>query len=234
MAVIDLTPWSFELRGTPPALTARGLASAPTHVQFPTSLDLLTYLASDTTWEPAIQGDIQRQLKADLEAKSWHRKRDFLHNLKHYPKYKDLLYNAYHDAARNVETNTATKKQTLMANGLNGEIAASRLAVAAGQILFHGRADLALTSTASYAAFISTSLDPVVAICSALRRGGIKAVNGRPTVYLLTIRDPLQALWGNGGKPHEWEVLLQSGLACRATKTHPGSRFDIVEATVGS
>jgi hypothetical protein len=233
MAIIDLTPWSFKFGGGSPALIACGLASTPTSFHFPTSLDLLTYLASDATWEPAIQGDIQRQLKADLEANSWHQKRDLLRNLKHYPKYKGQLHDAYHAAARHVETKTATKKQTLMANGLNCEIAASRLVVPLGQILFHGCADLALTSTASYTAFISTSLDPVVAICSALRRGGISAVNGHPTVYLLTVRYPLQALWGNGGKPHEWEVLLQSGLACRATSTHPGSRFDIVEATVG-
>ena len=233
MSIIDLTHWHFQLgRGTS-VLVAHGLASPPTVLQFRTALDLLKHLANDETWQAEIQNSISRRLKADPEAKNWHRKRDFLKNLRHYPKYKGRYYDTYHEAARNLAYGTSTAQQTSMVNGLNSEIVASKVTVPQGQILFHGRADQALAATASYPTFISTSLDPVVAICSALRRAGVGAKSGHPTVYMLTTRDPLPAMWGNGGKPHEWEVLLGTNLSCQPATTHHGSRFDIAEATVG-
>lgn len=233
MSIIDLTNWSFELGGGSSVLVAHGLAPPPNVLQFPTVLDLLKCLANDGTCQAEIQNSISRRLKADPEAKSWHRQRDYLKNLLHFPRYKGRDYDNYHDAARNLACGISTAQQTSMVNGLNSEIAKSKVIVPQGQLLFHGRADQALTATASYPTFISTSLDPVVAICSALRRAGDVTKSGHPTVYMLTTRDPLPAMWGNGGKPHEWEVLLQTNLSCRPETTHHGSRFDIVEATVG-
>ena len=233
MRIIDMNRWCFELGGGHPLLVAQGHAPAPTILQFPTALDVLKYLANDGTWQSEIQSGIDRRLKADSEVKSWHRQRDSLMHLCHFRKYKGKHYDVYHDAARGVVNETATVKQTLMANGLNHEISASKMVVPQGQLLFHGRADQALTATPIYPTFISTSLDPVVAICSALRRSGVRAANGNPLVYVLTVRHPLRAIWGNGGKPHEWEVLLQSGLKCQSPTVHQGSRFDVIEATVG-
>ncbi|MBG6223436.1 MULTISPECIES: hypothetical protein [unclassified Janthinobacterium] len=50
-------------------------------------------------------------------------------------------------------------------------------------------------NNARYPSFVYTSLDPVVAMNSALRRAGMKQVNGPPVVYMLTLRDPLNAIW---------------------------------------
>jgi hypothetical protein len=233
MPIIDLNNWYFKLGGGHSVLVAHGLASPPSILKFPTAIELLKYLANDGIWQADIQNSINRRLKADPEAKSWHRQRDFLKNLLHFPRYKRRDYDTYHDAARKLACGTSTAQQTSMVNGLNSEIAASKVIVPQGQILFHGRADHALTATACYSTFISTSLDPVVAICSAQRRAGVGAKRTFPTVYMLTTQDPLPAIWGNGGKPYEWEVLLQTNLSCGLSTIHHGSRFNVIEATIG-
>jgi hypothetical protein len=233
MTSIDMTNWSFSFGGSNAAFVGTPHYSPPTVLAFPTTLDLLLHLAGNGTHQPEIQSGINRRLKADSATQAWHRQRAYLKDMSHFPKYKGRHYDAYHAAARAVASKGGTTKQQAMATGLNQEIAASKVIAPAGQQVLHGRSAPALHSGATYPSFISTSLDPVVAVNSAMRRAGVKQDNGRPVVYILTLRDPLNVVWGNGGKPHEWELLMETNLVCSHVKTHSGTRFDIVEATIG-
>ncbi len=118
-----------------------------------------------------------------------------------------------------------------MVNGLNSEVGASRVIVPAGQIVFHGRADLDLHAAPTYPSFVSTSLEPTVSIYHAVKRG-LKS-KSHLVIYLLVLTNPLPAIWGNGGIFEEWELLLKSDLACAHVQTHPGTYFDVVVANIG-
>ena len=96
----------------------------------------------------------------------------------------------------------------------------------------HGRADFDLHSLPTYPSFISTSLDPTVSIYHAIKRS--QKNGGRPVIYMLTLIDSLHAIWGNSGRSlEEWELLLQSGLACSNVQTYSGEMFDVIAATIG-
>jgi hypothetical protein len=231
--IVDMTNLSFSFDGSPVALAGTNHYFPPTVLRFTNALDLLLYLAGNGAHKPEIQNAINRRLKEDSVVKVWHLQRTFLKDLKHFPKYKGAHYDTYHRAARSLATGTGTIKQQLMVDGLNREISASNVVAPIGQVVFHGRSDLAMHSLPSYPSFVSTSLDPIVAVNSALRRGGLNQVNGRPVVYILTLREPLHVIWGNGGKPHEWELLLQTNLMFSLVKMYSGTLFDIVQATAG-
>jgi hypothetical protein len=87
------------------------------------------------------RGAIHGRLKANPEAKAWHRQRSFLKDLFHFPRYRGRNYEAYHDAAKNLARGTSTAQQTSRASGLTSEIAASNIVAPTGQVRFHGRAD---------------------------------------------------------------------------------------------
>lgn len=233
MTHVDLTGWSFNIGGTPKVFDEAAHYFPPTILNFQAPLDLLLYLANNGVHQPEIQSSINRRLIADPIAQTWHKKRTYLKDMLHFPKYQKTYYDTYHMAARALASNTDSQKQRAMVVGLNQEISASKVIVPSGQILFHGRADLTLHSAPSYASFVSTSLDPVVAINSALRRGGVKQTNGRSVVYILTMLESLHALWGNCREPHEWELLLETNLSFQGAKVHSGNQFDIVEVGVG-
>src|SRR6185312_12924681 len=92
--------------------------------------------------------------------------------------------------------------------GLDAEIAASKIVLQPGQVLLHGRCDTDLVTKQPYPTYVSTTLNAVVACNSAFRRAGVDHVNGRPLVFVLTLRVPLPALWGQVGRSVEWELLL--------------------------
>jgi hypothetical protein len=198
------------------------------------AVELLLALSANRIEAGDVQVRTWRALEQDPFAKEWHKQRTFLKDAKHFARYRGTAYDVYHSAARATASGMATAEQHASVAGLNNEIALSKLVIPIGQVLFHGRANDDLRVLRPYTSFISTSLDPVVAMNSSLRRGGINARSGRPTVHVLTLRDPLNALWGNTGRrPVEWEVLLQSGLRFACTRSHAGGNFDVVEGTLG-
>ena len=192
------------------------------------AVDLVQYLADDDQDEfVAIHGKIEKRLDLDPSVKKLAKVRSLLKNLKHFPRYRRNDFDTYHAAARSCATGTATLPQELLVRGLQDEINASRTIAAAGQILFHGRADQELTSGDPYPSFISTSLNPMVARNSAFRRaykGGI------PTLYIITLQSNMPTLWGQTGKSCEYEMLLPLGLKCEQTRFYKGATFEVVEA----
>lgn len=233
MMVVDLSHWVFSIWGGHLALKGTPHYSESEMLNFADSFDLLLHLAADRTCESSIQNQVRRRLKEDPVAQQWHKQRTRLKSLAHFTKYRENgHYETYHDAARATALGTHTPEQQIMADGLNAEIGASAIVVPAGQIVFHGRADLDLHMSPPYPSFISTSLDPTVSVYHAIKRG--LKTNTRPFVYVLTLTDPLHAIWGNGGSLDEWELLLKSGLACTQVQSHPGTNFDVVIANIGT
>jgi hypothetical protein len=149
-------------------------------------------------WGP-IQSGIGARLKTNTLAAEWKKARTYLKDLKHFPRYRGSKYDLYHAAARARWCSEATAKQLELANGLEAEIDSSQVILPSGQILFHGSANYDLTAVTPYPTFISTSLNPVVACNSALRRGGMNCKNGLPAVYILTLQCDLPALSGQAG-----------------------------------
>lgn len=232
MATIDLSGWEFSYGGGNSALKGTPLYTEPKTQAFASPLDLLLRLAQDRSCESSFQNQIQRWLKGNPIASQWHRQRPLIKDLPHFARYRENRhYESYHEAARAVVGGTHTPKQKLLVDGLNAEVSASAVVVPAGQVVFHGRADLSLHASRTYASFVSTTLDPTVAIYHAVKRG--LANKARPVVYMLTLSAPLHAIWGNAGKLKEWELLLNAGLACAHLRTHAGNIFDVVAADIG-
>lgn len=231
MEIVDLKNLELSFGGGHPGLKGTPHYTEPEILAFADSLGLLLHLAADGARQTEIQSQIQRRLKDDPVANQWHGQRAKIKDLPHFGKYrKSSHYEAYHDAARAVSRGDQTPAQQAMRDGLNAEIAASALLLPKDQVVFHGRADLDLSASSTYPSFISTSLDPTVAVYHARKRGSKSGTH--PVVYMLTVAAPTHAIWGNGGGLEEWELLLGAGLTCAHVQTYPGERFDVVEATI--
>jgi len=232
MNTVDMNNWSIQLSGSHPALAGTAIYKAPELLAFATSLDMLTHLTADGSQQTPIQNHVRSRLSNDPIADQWHSQRKRLRDQPHFKRYRNSTHSKkYHEAARALTSNTASNVQILLAEGLCSEIQSSGILIPKGQVVFHGRPDFGLHSGASFPTFVSTSLDPTVAIYHAMKKWN--AIKCRPVVYQLSLRDDLPAIWGNGGGLKEWELLLQYGLSCTVSQIHTGSRFDIVEATIG-
>lgn len=231
MQTVDLTDWRFSFE-CDPRFVGTPLEVPSETFEFSTSIELLKHLAHDDTQQGAFQNRIQERLRADPIAKKWHKQRTLIGDTPHFQSYRrNPNYQTYKNAAFAIATGHATAAQRELAQGLDAEIATSRVVVPAGQILFHGRGDRALDALAPYPSFVSTSLDPTVSIYHAIKRQ-LQRTSARATIYALTLESPLPAMWGNGGSLDEWELLLQTRLTCTVTQQYAQSRFDIIQASI--
>lgn len=234
MPIVDLSNWHFSFGGSPRQLAGTTFYEAPETIEFGKPIELLRHLAEDGTRDSSFQSQIRARLKNDAVAKNWHRLRTKIGDTTHFKVYrKNPHYERYHAAAIAVANGPMSYDQKDLAQGLDDEITASRVIVPAGQVLFHGRGDLNLHMSLPYPSFVSTSLDPTVCVYHAVKRKLKKGTGATAVIYALTLREPLPAMWGNGGGLEEWELLLQSKLTCTVTARYTGRRFDTVEATIG-
>jgi len=231
MQTVDLTDWRFAL-GSDPRLSGTPLEELPETFKFSSAIELLKYLAHDDTQQGAFQNRIRERLRADPIARKWHKLRTPIGATTHFRSYRrNPKYQTYHDAAAAIATGHAAAAQYELVQGLDAEIASSRVIVPAGQMFFHGRGNRELDALMPYHSFVSTSLDPTVSIYHAIKRQA-QRTGVRATIYALTLELPLPAMWGNGGGLNEWELLLQTRLACNFTRHHAQGRFDIIEASI--
>lgn len=235
--LIDVSSWHFEYRHDTPldrALRAHdpSLVPGPELFDFPDTNALLRHLdgVGDSD-RSRFQGSIEKRLIKDSNVKSTKAARTLLKDLKHFPAYRGSQYDKYHDAARRISRGAATIKDKRLVNGLDAEVAASRISLDPGQILFHGRCNELLVTEHPYSSYVSATLNPIVALNSAYRRAGIGCVNGRPIVLVLKLCVALRALWGHVGKSHEWELFLPRGIDWKETGRQSGEAFDVVHAT---
>lgn len=233
---VDVSSWHFNYRHDTDldrAIRAHdpSFASGPESFRFPDTDALLQHLdESEDDDRPRFQQSIEERLKGDPNVKAIKRARTPLKDLKHFSAYRKNQYDKYHNAARCVAGGTATTKDRQLVDGLDAEVAASRISLDPGQILFHGRCNDLLVTNHPYSSYVSTTLDPIVALNSAYRRAGNRYAHGRPIVLVLKLCVPLRALCGHVGKSHEWELFLPRGIDWKETKRRTGKKFDVIHA----
>jgi hypothetical protein len=200
MTTVNLENWHFSFGGSHLALKGTPAYQASTDISLATHVNLLRYLADNDDHDSAIQGQLQSRLSADAMARTWHKQRTKIGSLPHFTEYrKTSKYDCYHAAAAAVFAGNATSKQHDMVQGLEQEVASSKIILSAGQVVFHGRGDQSLHTSQPYPSFISTSLDPVVCVWHAAKRRHQGGTGSKAFIYALTLRDDLPAIWGNGG-----------------------------------
>ena len=226
--MIDMKTWTFSINSTRPELVACGLGAPPVPLDFPTIKDLLLHLSAGKEL-PA--GQIDNRLRAGARAMQWHRCYTRLRAAPHFKAYRGSHFDAYKAAALARAAGTATPKQSILADGLSGEIANSQVIVPEGQLVLHGRSDQNPSAGSVYDAYLSTTLSPFVARLSAIRRQN--QLGGRATIYVFSVTRDLPAMWGHIGSSSEWELLFDAGLPVRTTDSLSAATFDIVEADLG-
>ena len=233
MSIVNLSDWRFEFSNSSIVDEAQGITRSPTILSFPTSADLVEYLANEKKDDYCrIHSVIQERLDFDPVVAEWKRTRSLLKNLDHFPNYRRSKSKQYHRAAVARHQGLATQHQLDLVAGLEKEIKESRTKILPGQILFHGSCNASLISGNTYPTFVSASLHAVVARYHAYSSAGANFRNGTPTVYVLTMCVMSSALWGHAGKSNEYELLLPTSLTCRQTKQYSGANFDVIEAEV--
>ncbi|MEQ1819548.1 MAG: hypothetical protein ABL871_13145 [Terricaulis sp.] len=231
MNPISQANWQFSFNNTSGLDKMKGVQRPPTQLAFPACIDLVKHLADDSVDDYIrIHQAVEDRLENDTDARAWKAVRTRLGTVPHFRKYRNVDCDLYHNAARARAAGRATPQQLALVSALEAEIAPSKTIVPAGQIVTHGRANRDLTTMAPYPAFLSTTLNPVVARNSAFRRAGMNQVNGQPVVYVLSITRPLPALWGQTGNSCEYELLFAPGLSWREVSSNTGSKFELIEA----
>ncbi|SFV11870.1 hypothetical protein [Bradyrhizobium arachidis] len=237
---VDVSCWHFEyLHDTPRdrALRAHDPSLVPDaeSYDFPDVDALLKHLDDPGNDDRArFQQSIAERLVQDPDVAAIKALYTPLKDLRHFPAYRRRQYDRYHAAARQIADGTASEKDRKLIDGLDAEIAASRISLDHGQILFHGRCNDLLVTQHPYPSYVSATLDPIVALNSAFRRAGIDCVNGRSVVLVLKLCVPLRALWGHVGRSQEWELLLPRGIDWKETERRSGKTFDTIHATAVS
>ncbi|KAB2797335.1 hypothetical protein F9L06_13470 [Brucella anthropi] len=233
MKTVSQENWYFRISNSSQMERLLGTDKPDTILEFPSGGDLVRHLGDDHNDEHMrLHLPIDERLDADPVAKEWARQRTPLKDLKHFPRYRRNEFDRYHVSARAVSTGTADVSQTTMVSGLDGEIENSRILVPAGQVLFHGRANDDLIALQPYPTYISSSLHPIIARNSAFRRAGDGNKNGQPRVFVLTLKVPLPALWGQAGKSCEYELLLPRNLFVEERTRYSGTKYETIFADV--
>ncbi len=223
---IDLDNWVFSYPTRPPY-------QGPTLVvSYATALDLLRTLGTSWRQHAAIQGRVQDRLAKDPNRIAWHRQRTLLKNAPHFRRYRGRFSHEYHAAALVVASgSTPSARELSLVTSLNAEIQMAGFMLPKGQRLFHGTANQPLKGPGLCPAFISTTLDPVVAVNHAKKRTHHNP-SSRATVYLLSVQQPISAFYGQAGKTAEFELLLPTMSTVVQTAVHSTALFDIVEASI--
>lgn len=229
MDIIRLTPLKIVVTDNDLLRRALNQQRPDEEFNFAENRDLLTYLSEDIDRRGWLQRAIDGELSASPVVKRWNKLRTKFSELPHFTRYRRRDYDQYHAAARAKARNCATEEQIELVDGLTEEIDRSQVLLSKGQSLFHGRADPDLAAQVPYPSFISTSLNPIVAVNSSFRR---KCQGQEHCVYILTLEVDLPALWGHYRNSVEWELLLPPLLEVRETSRYQESHFTVVEALI--
>ncbi|MCO5160078.1 MAG: hypothetical protein M9939_03010 [Mesorhizobium sp.] len=233
---VDVSSWHFEYQHDTPFHRAfrdydPSPAPEPESFDFPNADALLRHLDGPGDDDRSrFKNSIDERLRRDPDVAIVMAARTPLKELKHFRAYRGNHYDKYHNAARRISCGNGSEKDQRLIDGLDAEISKSKILLAPGQILFHGRSNDLLVTEHPYPSYVSATLDPIVALNSAYRRAGTNGVNGRLIVFVLETRVPLRALWGHVGQSAEWELLLPRGIDWAETTRWSGNAFDVVHA----
>ena len=235
MTVVSMSNWAFEFSHDSHLEVALRTARPPEVFAFGSATELANHLASIPVDDYGrLQSAINGRLAADADVGALRKDRGLLGDLHHFRKYRARKFDRYHAAARAGASGGATSVQKRQIAGLDAEIAASKIILQPGQVLLHGRCDTDLVTKATLSDLRLDNAQRRSGLQQWVFRAGVDHVNGRPLVFVLTLRVPLPALWGQVGRSVEWELLLPRNVTWRETGRVKGNNFDVVEAEAGS
>jgi hypothetical protein len=231
LPIFDSNNWTFEFGWIHPNDRDEDGRCYTEKVTYTNAKDILIDIEHGERSDNEVQNKVQRQLNENDDLRVWERSQTKIQDAPNFEKYRGAKYDDYHQAARNLVNAVGTSEDHELAEGLISEINMSQTILPAGQVLFHGRADKELSNGNRYPAFVSTSLDPIVALNSAKRRA---SAGGTRTVYILKTSGELKALWGQAGDSFEFELLLPVGLMVEETGVtkSDGGDLKVVEANI--
>jgi hypothetical protein len=233
MSIIDLNKLDFSFPQTSMLEQLQGISKPDKGLSFASPIDFLNYLSNYSHEEMStFHLAFDKMLKSNPVVKEFKRTRSKLKNLTHFPKYRSRFHKQYHEAAKAVASNSASKNQTKLVQGLDNEIGTSKTILSAGQVLFHGCERCVLCDSSINPTYVSATLHPIVARNSAYRRAGENQTHGKPTVCVIRLQHEQKALWGQTGKSCEYELLLPRKLRIQKITEISGKDFDIAEVAI--
>jgi hypothetical protein len=232
LPVIDLTDWVLTFGIPDPMLEHTNSKKTPKSYEYETGKDILIGTATiDSADRAPIQSNIQKRLKSDSSLSSWLSSRRPLSEAPLFADYQASDYDKFHSAARSLMNGDGLNDTNQIATELNLEIVNSGIIIPLGQTLFHGRCDAEPSNGRPYPAFVSTTIDPIVAYNSALRRADGE---GTQTVYIFQTSCEISALLCHDDESFEFEILLPPGLILDVTSVTKSVHQDltIIEADI--
>jgi hypothetical protein len=226
--------WNFSFSTTTLIERMQGIIRPDMQLGFNTSEEFLKYLAS-TPEEQQPRGfhvQVDEMLSEDPFVKSLNKNRN-LSALKYFKRYRGIEHSKFHLAAFALGSEYVTEKQKNLVQGLDGEINSSKIVLPKGLVVFHGCQDSVLCDQPFCPTYISTTLHPVVAKNSAIRRARQLDPNGTPSVFILVLKKELPAIWGYTPRNKiEFELLLPRNLKICKTSNYEGENFELVFAEI--
>jgi hypothetical protein len=226
--------WNFSFSTTTLIEEMQGIVRPDMLLEFNTNAEFLKYLAS-TPEEKHPRGfhvQVDQMLSEDPLVKLLNKKRN-ISSLKYFRQYRGFEHAKFHLAALALGSEYVTEKQKNLVQGLDREINSSKIVLPKGFVVFHGCQDGVLCDQLVCPTYISTTLHPVVAKNSAIRRARQLAPNGKPSVFMLVLKNELPALWGHTPRNKiEFELLLPRNLKVCKTSNYEGINFELVSAEI--
>jgi hypothetical protein len=214
------------------------ISTPPEIFEFEDEWQLLKKLADDLLEDRGrFQSRISRDLDANPICSAWSDARGPQDPASHFRLYQETSYDEYHISAERVlgQSVQCSSEDERRFNGLVTEIQQSQISTPSGMIVFHGGASVISGPATSRTRFLSTSLDPVVAINSALRRAfDPTSLQEDPTltkqIYMFEIQGSLPLLWGHYDGSHEYEILFAPPMSFKVDLVEQVGRFKLIRA----
>lgn len=232
MAISKQENWEFL--ETPQERLWGGPSPSQPFMSFATLRDIARHLSQSEQDLSFLSGKIAEQQAEDPVIQEWRRQRTPFNRVPHFRKYWTSRKDIYGDAAFAVRAGTATAQQVALVAALIDEIKDSQVTIDLGQTLFHGRQNPELSAVQPFPGFVLASFNPAAAAFAAANV--MRAGKDRPSqgyLYILTLRRPLQALWGETRTMPDYRLLLPPSLTVVVTSSTAAPLFTVVEATIG-
>lgn len=226
--------WNFRFSTTTLFEKMQGIVRPDMQLCFKTCEEFLKFLANTPEEQQprGIHGKVDEMLSKDPFVKSLNKKRN-LSALKYFKKYRGNEHAKFHLAAFALSSEHVTEKQKNLVQGLDREINSSKIVLPKGLVVFHGCQDSVLCDQPYCPTYISTTLHPVVAKNSAIRRARQITPNGKPSVFILILKKELPAIWGHTSHNKiEFELLLPRNLKICKISSYEAKNFELVSAEI--
>jgi hypothetical protein len=228
------SPWEFRFNTTKLIEELNGTTRPDLILEFKNRTKFFEYLATTPFEEQprGIHDNVDKLLLNGTAVKFFNKKRSNLTGLKYFRKYRGYDHSKFHLAALAADLNLKPIRKNNIILGLDLEIQSSKILLPKGFVVFHGCENEILSREEICSTYISTTLHPIVAMNSAIRRcGSDPKVNNR-TVYILTFKNETLALWGHTRRSAEFELLLPRKLRVSKSQIYHGLNFDIIHADI--